>query len=1040
MSSSREKAACSRVLKFLCEWDRGNKSTRTRMLQKFLQENTGKTSPELELEFAQAASLFFTRITAWMRLTYMFGTCLHLQLRALGVFLSAASNQRYLMEFLEVGGVMTLLEIISQTQSRDEEKAEALCLLCIVSSSGRKYKEIICESNGVKVVAECLVKSESEETQNTASRLLESLAHGNPKYQRHVYIRLISLLSCSSPTTTQLTLHTLHTVQVIVKTPHPAIVELLLNLLSSFHLEVQYEVIELIKYLQQTEVRDALLSALSALLKPTNQTVHKHEILKDPMVEKMNGPLPLFIQQAAAAKALRMLAMESNETSKELIRLRVVHHLLYAMGNQEHADAQRQASLTLKHFVHSYPVVEEHVCRAMGPALFHSFMHNAELLYMNMDEVQADILLNNKVDLSRGFPSGTQRPMRTQDPLRNTEACENTGFPSGTQRPMRTQGSPQEHRGLIPLRNTEACENTGFPSGTQRPVRTQDPLRNTEACENTGFPSGTQRPMRTQDPLRNTEACENTGFPSGTQRPVLVIKLKMMSSAVRNKTQTGKSCSRRLKSAGREEEPSESPYHCFHDTAELELFRSRLLSWYDQTKRELPWRTLAAVEKDVNVRTYGVWVSEVMLQQTQVATVIDYYNRWMKRWPTVQKLAAASLEEVNQMWSGLGYYSRGRRLHEGAQKVVRDLSGEMPKSAEELLKQLPGVGRYTAGAVSSIAQGQVTGVVDGNVTRVLCRVRAIGADSSSAHVTDALWKLADTLVDLERPGDFNQALMELGATVCTPKNPQCAQCPILAHCHAYNKVRLQRNRGSKRLLGKPDLTPSSSAPDIENCASAGVCTLCLSEDWDAELGVQNFPRKALKKVPRVERTLVCVLWRQCDSDSDSDGEVQYLLTQRPSKGLLAGMWELPSMLLEEGVSEKQHRDLLSAVVQRIVGTAAESLQYVGEVVHIFSHIHQTYVVYSASVCECVEGQREQKICWLDQSALQDAAISTGVKKIMKLYYESTSKLQDTKNKKRKQIPEAGKNKKTKRAGSAAPSGLRQLSLSRFFTTSKLSSS
>ncbi|XP_053092262.1 armadillo-like helical domain containing protein 1 [Pangasianodon hypophthalmus] len=403
MSSSREKAASSRVLNFLCEWDRGNKSTRARMLEKFLQENTGKTSPELELEFAQAASLFLARITAWTRLTYMFSTCLHLQLRALGVFLSAASNRRYLLEFLEVGGVMTLLEIISQKQIREEEKAEALRLLCIVSNAGRKYKEIICESYGVKVVAECLVKSDSEETQHAASRLLESLAHGNPTYHRQVYTGLISVLSRSSPTTTQLTLHTLHTVQAAVKTAHPAIVEPLLHLLRSFQLEVQYEAIELIKYLQQTEVRDALLNALIALLKPTNQGVPKHKILQDPAMAKMSSSLPLFVQQAAAAKALRMLAVESRETSKELIRLGVVHHLLYAMGNQEHADAQRQASLTLQHFVHSYPVVKEHVCRAMGPALFHSFMHNAELLYMNMDEVQADILLNNKVDLSREF-------------------------------------------------------------------------------------------------------------------------------------------------------------------------------------------------------------------------------------------------------------------------------------------------------------------------------------------------------------------------------------------------------------------------------------------------------------------------------------------------------------------------------------------------------------------------------------------------------------------------------------------------------------
>ncbi|KAF5879898.1 armadillo-like helical domain containing protein 1, partial [Clarias magur] len=280
MSSNREKAACSRVLKFLCEWDQGNKSTRMRMLQKFLNDNTGKTSPELELEFAQASSLFLARITAWIRLSYMFSTCLHLQLRALGVFLSAASNHRYLMEFLEVGGVMTLLEILSQTQTSKEEKAEALRLLCIISNVGRKYKEIICESYGVKVVAECLVRSDSEEMQHTASRLLESLALGNPAYQRLVYTELISLLPSCSATATQLTLHTLHTVQAIVKTPHPSIVDAVLNSLRSFHLEVQNEAIELMKYLQQTEVRDALLYALIALLKPTKQRVQKHVTLQ----------------------------------------------------------------------------------------------------------------------------------------------------------------------------------------------------------------------------------------------------------------------------------------------------------------------------------------------------------------------------------------------------------------------------------------------------------------------------------------------------------------------------------------------------------------------------------------------------------------------------------------------------------------------------------------------------------------------------------------------------------------------------------------
>uniref|UniRef100_A0A8B9JEM9 Adenine DNA glycosylase n=1 Tax=Astyanax mexicanus TaxID=7994 RepID=A0A8B9JEM9_ASTMX len=444
----------------------------------------------------------------------------------------------------------------------------------------------------------------------------------------------------------------------------------------------------------------------------------------------------------------------------------------------------------------------------------------------------------------------------------------------------------------------------------------------------------------------------------------LLIRINTMSRIKSQGKRAALPKSNKLKPNVKQEEPSSpSSYHFFDDPAELKLFRSHLLSWYDQSKRELPWRTNV-----IEFCLLAVWVSEVMLQQTQVATVVDYYNKWMKRWPTVQTLAEASLEEVNQMWSGLGYYSRGRRLHEGAQKVVSELGGQMPRSAEALLKQLPGVGRYTAGAISSIALGQVTGAVDGNVIRVLCRVRAIGADSTSPVVTEALWKIAETLVDPKRPADFNQALMELGATVCTPKNPGCACCPIQTHCHAYKKVKLK-------------CSLNCSVPDIENCLS-GSCKLCLSEGWDSELGVQNYPRKPMKKAPRVERTLTCVLHRQSDQ-----GEIQYLLIQRPSKGLLAGMWELPSMLLEEGISEKKHRGLLSAEVQRVLGTSPdeESFQYLGEVVHIFSHIHQTYVVYSATVSLYSEAEREQKISWLSDAALQAAAVSTGVKKIVIQY-------------------------------------------------------
>ncbi|XP_056270291.1 adenine DNA glycosylase isoform X2 [Pseudoliparis swirei] len=504
--------------------------------------------------------------------------------------------------------------------------------------------------------------------------------------------------------------------------------------------------------------------------------------------------------------------------------------------------------------------------------------------------------------------------------------------------------------------------------------------------------------------------------------------------------ESAKPTRKRAKKAVKEEETVTSPsppsaYHSFHDPADVVLLRSRLLHWYHKEKRELPWRTLAVTESDLNIRTYAVWVSEIMLQQTQVATVIAYYNKWMKRWPTVQDLAAATLEEVNQMWAGLGYYSRGKRLHEGAQKVVSELQGQMPRTVDSLLKQLPGVGRYTAAAVGSIALGQVTGAVDGNVIRVLCRLRAIGADSTSPAVTEALWSQANTLVDPEGPGDFNQAMMELGARVCTPKGPQCSQCPVQSHCHSFRKVHVKQEKTSRNLLGKLD-RKLPTLPDIEDCVNSETCPLCPSQPWDDELGVQNFPRKPAKKPPRVERTLTCVVIRAGEEGGD-----EYLLTQRPDTGLLAGLWEFPSLLQEEKSSEVKEKRALCTQVSGLLGThLTESLfQYVGEVVHTFSHIHQTYVVQSVRLKDADAQTQAENARWLSRSALQEAAVSTGVKKIVKLcdsvdgQREQTSKggkrpkRSSTKNNKNQQT-----SKKTK--PSAATS--RQLSLSSFFTSVK----
>ncbi|XP_039205531.1 adenine DNA glycosylase isoform X3 [Crotalus tigris] len=448
---------------------------------------------------------------------------------------------------------------------------------------------------------------------------------------------------------------------------------------------------------------------------------------------------------------------------------------------------------------------------------------------------------------------------------------------------------------------------------------------------------------------------------------------------------------------------SQSVFHTFSDADEIRDFQKRLLSWYNKCKRDLPWRQLAATETDDDRRAYAVWVSEIMLQQTQVASVINYYNRWMQKWPTLQDLAGASLEEVNELWAGLGYYSRGKRLQEGAHKVMSQLSGHMPRTAEELQKQLPGVGKYTAGAIASIAFGQVTGVVDGNVTRVLCRTRAIGADPANSAVADTLWVLANTLVDQTHPGDFNQAMMELGATVCTPKTPLCTECPVKQHCRGLHKVEKDRLNSTKRLFGKP---ASKSLPvlDMEECAAvSGSCSLCLppSVPWEPSLGVTNFPRKATKKQPRIEHTATCVLERRC-----SDGNPEYFLVRRPTSGLLAGLWEFPSILLEQG-QEKQQKVILADHLLASLGNdlAPRQLQYVGEVLHIFSHIRQTYVIYFLNVDKDEENWHRNvelpAFRWVTKTELQLSAISTAMKKVFRVYEKWSCRINDAQAVKKK---------------------------------------
>lgn len=207
---------------------------------------------------------------------------------------------------------------------------------------------------------------------------------------------------------------------------------------------------------------------------------------------------------------------------------------------------------------------------------------------------------------------------------------------------------------------------------------------------------------------------------------------------------------------------------------------TRVVRHYRKTRRDLPWRA--------NTDAYGVWISEIMLQQTRVAAVIPYYERWLRSFPSIASLASAQQDEVLSHWSGLGYYSRARNIHKCAKELVATYGGTLPREAA-MLRELPGIGRYTAGAISSIAYGEHEALVDGNVARVISRLFAIEDDIKSTAAIKEHWRICEQLVPAHAPGDFNQGLMELGSLTCTPKNPSCDRCPLPRHCRALQEGR-----------------------------------------------------------------------------------------------------------------------------------------------------------------------------------------------------------------------------------------------------------
>ncbi len=285
------------------------------------------------------------------------------------------------------------------------------------------------------------------------------------------------------------------------------------------------------------------------------------------------------------------------------------------------------------------------------------------------------------------------------------------------------------------------------------------------------------------------------------------------------------------------------------ERATAERLRIDLLEWYERNRRDLPWRN----RQD----PYAIWVSEIMLQQTRVAAVVERYQAFMARFPTLFSLALAPEEEVLAMWSGLGYYRRARMLHKAAQFVANHLQGVLPGTADGL-RSLPGIGVYTAAAIASMAFGEPVAVVDGNVERVLCRLAGweSATRAGAATLRRKMEELAARLVDPERPGDFNQALMELGATVCLPRNPQCLACPIAEDC---------KTRGEHKTSPRPRM---------------------LSREIAHALSVRMAQSSA---------------WAQ------GSGGREVLLEQRSEdQSVMPGLWELPA-LRDAAVPEKDLR-------------------------------------------------------------------------------------------------------------------------------------
>ncbi len=320
-------------------------------------------------------------------------------------------------------------------------------------------------------------------------------------------------------------------------------------------------------------------------------------------------------------------------------------------------------------------------------------------------------------------------------------------------------------------------------------------------------------------------------------------------------------------------------------------FAADLLRWFEAHAADLPWRR----DRD----PYTVWLSEIMLQQTQVATATGYFERFVVAFPTVEALAAAPLDDVLKLWEGLGYYSRARNLHRAAQVIVAEWGGRLPGTAEAL-QTLPGIGRYTAGAIASLAFGQDAPVVDGNVARILARVFDIPDEITQPATINRLWALAEELLPSGQAGPYNEALMELGRLICRPRSPLCGECPVQAHCLAH-ALGIQAERPVKK---RRQPTPH----------------------YDVAAGV--------------------IYGRGAQAG-------RILIAQRPAEGLLGGLWEFPGGKQEDGESLPE---TLARELQEELAITVEVGDFLVQVRHAFTHFR---ITLHAFACQHMAGEPQR---------------------------------------------------------------------------------